>query len=89
MPFKLAANLGSRVDQLEAKKQRVIDAFLHERSIDKSTYQEQLDALNEEIALVELEIHDTKVDEMDLEAALNFATNALSQCRIILDSVLS
>jgi hypothetical protein len=34
--------------------------------------------LNEEIALAELEIHDTKIDELDLEGALNFAANSLS-----------
>jgi len=76
--LKLGATLQSRVDGLKARRQRVIDAFLHERSIDKPTYKEQLDLLNEEIALAELEIHETRIDEMDLEAALNFATNALS-----------
>ncbi len=59
-------------------RQRVIVAFLHERSIDKPTYKEQLDLLNEEIALAELGIHETRIDEMDLDAALNLATNALS-----------
>jgi hypothetical protein len=46
--------------------------------IDKSTYQEQVDLLNEQIALVDLEIYDTKLEELDLEAALNVATEALS-----------
>lgn len=44
----------------------------------KSPYQEQVDLLNEEIALVDLEIYETKLEEWDLDAALNFATNALS-----------
>ena len=34
--------------------------------------------MNEETALAEIEIHENKIDEMDLEAALNCATNALS-----------
>jgi hypothetical protein len=55
------------------RRQRVIDA-----SIDKSTYQEQVDLLNEEITLTELEIYDTKLEELDLEAALNFAVSALT-----------
>jgi hypothetical protein len=59
-------------------RQRVIDAFLREGPIDKLTYQEQLDLLNEEITLAELEIYDSKLEELDLEAALNFATSALS-----------
>jgi hypothetical protein len=75
--IKLATTLGSRVDTLKAKRQRVIDAFVHEQLIDKSTYQEQVDLLIEEIALVELEIYETKLEELDVEAALNYATNAL------------
>ena len=76
--IKLAATLQSRLDSLKARRQRVIDAFLHDRSIDKATYQEQVDLLNEEVTLTELEIYDTKIEELDLEAALNFAVNALS-----------
>ena len=56
----------------------MIDAFLHEPSLDKRTYQEQLNLVNEKITLAELEIHDSKLEELDLEAALNFATAALS-----------
>jgi hypothetical protein len=32
--------------------------------------------------LVNLEIHDTKVEELDIEAALNFATHALSNAAL-------
>ena len=56
----------------------MVDAFIHDRVIDKSTYDEQLPQVNEEIALTQLEIHEAKLDELDIEAALNFATNALS-----------
>lgn len=76
--IRLTATLLSRLDSLKAKRQRVIDAFLHERTIDKPTYQDQVNLLNEEITLAELEIYDTKIEELDLEAALNFAVNALS-----------
>ena len=75
--IKLVTTLQSGVVALQAKRQRVIDAFLHERVIDKTTYQEQLDLLNEEVALTELEIYETKLEELDLEAALNFAICAL------------
>jgi hypothetical protein len=76
--IRLVATLESRVAALKAKRQRVIDAFLYERVIDRTTYQEQLDLLNEEVALTELEIYETKLEELDLEAALNFAMSALS-----------
>ena len=74
---RLVSTLESRVTELKAKRQRVIDAFLHERSIDRATYQEQLDSLNDEIALVQLEVYDARLEELDVEAALNYATNAL------------
>ena len=76
--IRLAATLESRVHSLKLKRQRVIDGFLHERSIDKPTYKEQLDLLNEEIVLPELEVYETKLEELDIEASLNFATSALS-----------
>jgi len=41
-----------------------------------STYKEQVDLLNEEITLAELEVYDSRLEELNLEAALNFATNA-------------
>lgn len=34
--------------------------------------------LNEEIVLADLEIHDTRFEDLDIEAALNFATGALT-----------
>ena len=70
------------MDARKAKRQRVIDAFLHERLIDRSTYQEQLDLVNKQIAMVDLEIYDTKLEELDLETALNFATSALSNAAL-------
>ena len=65
--IRLTVTLQLRLDSLEAKRQRVIDAFLHERSIHKATYQDQVNLLNEEITLAELEIYDTKIEELDLD----------------------
>jgi len=69
-----AAMLQSRLDSVKARRQRVIDAFIQERSIDKSTYQDQVNLLNEQITLTELEIYDTKIEELDLEAAAEFCS---------------
>lgn len=57
---------------LRARKQRLDEAFLYERIIDKQTYQEQLDKLREEIALAEIEERDARIQELDIEAAVNF-----------------
>ena len=50
---------------------------MKDRSIDRSTYQEQLASLNDQIALVQREAYDARLEELDIEAALNYATNAL------------
>src|SRR5262249_4732092 len=47
---RLVSTLEARIADLKAKRQRVIDAFLHERSIDRATYQEQFESLNADIA---------------------------------------
>ena len=57
---------------LRARKQRLDEAFLYERIIDKQTHQEQLDKLREEIALAEIEERDARIQELDIEAAVNF-----------------
>ena len=67
----------ARVTDLKAKRQKLIEAFVYQHSIEKSVYQEQLDLLEDEIAIVQLEIHDARVEELDIQAALNYATNAL------------
>ena len=41
-------------------------------------YKEQLDLLDDEVALAQIELHDATLEELDIEAALNYATNALS-----------
>jgi hypothetical protein len=76
--IKTGKALENNLNRLRVKRQRVIDAFFHERVIDKATYEDQLAHVREEIAIMELEIYDAKLDELDIEAALNFATNALS-----------
>jgi site-specific DNA recombinase len=74
----IAAALSLRLRELEEKKQRVIEAFLHRHEIDKETYQNQLDRTREEIAVAELELHDAKLEEFDMDASLGFATSVLS-----------
>ncbi len=62
---------------MKAKRQKLIEAFVYQHSIEKSLYQEQLELLENEIALVQLDAYDAKLEELDVEAALNYATNAL------------
>ncbi len=61
-----------RLASLRERKQRLIEAFVYERTIDKQTYQEQLDKLSEEIALAEIEECDARIQQMDIQAAVSF-----------------
>jgi site-specific DNA recombinase len=54
------------------RKQRLVEAFVYQRAIDESTYQEQLNKLNEAIALAEINERDTRIEETDVQAAVRF-----------------
>jgi site-specific DNA recombinase len=70
--------LQDRLDTLHGKKDRVVEAFLHERLIDQATYQRQVANLDEEIASAEVAVHEAHVDEIDVEGVLGFAEHLLS-----------
>ena len=75
--IKLVSALESRVTELKAKRQKLIEAFVYQHSIEKSIYQEQLELIDDDIALAQLDVHDAKLEELDIEAALNYAPSAL------------
>jgi site-specific DNA recombinase len=75
--IKLVTTLESRITELKAKRQKLIEAFVYKHSIEKSVYQEQFELLENEIALVELDAYDAKLEDLNVEAALNYATDAL------------
>ena len=66
-----------RLSELRVRKDRLVEAFVHRRAIDQATYQEQLDKLNEELTLTEIEDRDAGLDELDVQAAVNFAEYVL------------
>jgi site-specific DNA recombinase len=57
---------------LRERKQRLVEAFVYQRAIDPSTYQEQLDKLNEGIALGEINERDARIEETDVQAAVSY-----------------
>lgn len=61
-----------RSNDLLGRKQRLFETFAYKDAIDQRTYEEQRDKLNEEIALAELEERDTRIEEMDVQAAVSF-----------------
>jgi site-specific DNA recombinase len=57
---------------LNDRKQRLVETFVYDRTIDPPTYQEQLDKLNELIALAEISERDARIEELDVQAAVSF-----------------
>jgi hypothetical protein len=55
---------------LRDRKQPLVEAFVYQRAIDRRTYQEQLDKLNEEIAFAEINERDARIEQMDVQAAV-------------------
>lgn len=53
---RLRGSLLGVVDNLRSRLDRVEDAYLHERTIDRASYERQRDKLREELALAELEL---------------------------------
>ena len=76
--IKLTEALRKKIELIKQSKNRLVDAFLHQGKIDQDTYQDQLDRLREEHALAEMELNEARIEELDIEAIVNFATSVLS-----------
>jgi len=69
--------IARRLGELRSRKNLLVEAFVYKHAIDEQTYGEQLDKLNEEITLAEIEEQDARLDELDVEAAVEFAQYVL------------
>ena len=70
------SKLQERLEGFKAKKKRLLDALLDMR-VKQADYEEANNDLAEEIAGVELAIHEAKLDELDIEALLGFSEHVL------------
>jgi hypothetical protein len=71
------ASAEHRAKAIQQKLDRLDDAFIYKESIDLGTYERQRDRLREELTLVEIDRHGSKVEEFDVEGILNFAQRVL------------
>ncbi len=71
------ASADHRTKAIQQKLDRLDDAFIYKESIDLGTYERQRDRLREELTLVEIDRHGSKVEEFDVEGILNFAERVL------------
>jgi hypothetical protein len=63
--------------KLQQKLHRLDDAFLFERSIDIDTYDRHADRVREQMTLLKIDEHTSKLEELDVEGILAFAERVL------------
>jgi site-specific DNA recombinase len=69
----LNVSLRQHLDDLNQRKDRLVETFVYEKAIDQKTYERQLDKLNEQIMLAEMQEREAKLEAYDVDAVLNFA----------------
>ncbi len=74
-----AATVRRRIADLEHRKKRFVEAYVVEQAVDRKTYQREVAAIDEALTLLHLELHDTAVEDLDLEAAFGFASHVLTR----------
>ena len=67
-----------RIAKLGQKLERLEEAFIYRQAVDQTTYDEQRDKLREELTLAELELHEIRLEELDVEGVLAFAEHLLT-----------
>jgi len=82
-----ASSLKNHIEDLEQRRERLVDTFVYKKAIDQNTYQRELDKLNEQIVLAEMAENDAKLEGYDVESVLNFAAHViLNASRLWLES---
>jgi site-specific DNA recombinase len=72
-----AQNATRTVSVIQAKLDKLDDAYLFEERIDRDTYERQRDRLREEMTIAQMVKHSSDLDEMDVEGILAFAERVL------------
>ena len=65
------------MDNLRERKKKLNDAFVYQSAIDPKTYGEMKDQLDEQILRMQMELSNTQLNELDVEAVLNFGESLL------------
>jgi site-specific DNA recombinase len=68
----------ARCDALRCRLDEVEQAFIHERRIDRDSYERRRDQLRADIALGEMESGDAKIAELDVEGVMAYAEDVLT-----------
>jgi site-specific DNA recombinase len=76
-----------KITDLKRRKDQLVEAFVFQKVIDEDTYKEQLAKLNEAMVMAEIDQHDQRTEELDIEAVLDFAERvSLNTSRLWLEA---
>src|SRR5262249_7579596 len=67
-----------RLADLERRKQKLVRAYIYDQAIDRPTYDRELATLEESLTFTNLELRDTQIEDLDLEASLGFGRSLLT-----------
>jgi hypothetical protein len=67
-----------RVAELQQRSDRLEEAFIYEKTIDHAVYIKHKDRVQEELTIAELELHDARIDALDVEGVLEFAEHLIA-----------
>ena len=70
--------LKSQRVELQQRIDRLEEAFIFEKTIDHAVYVKQKDRVEEELAIAELELHDARIEKLDIDGVLAFAEHLIS-----------
>lgn len=73
--------LNRRIEELEDRRQKLVEAYLYRGAIEAAVYRRQDDKLSEEFAIARMQLHEKELDEIDVEGALNFADAVMFDAR--------
>jgi site-specific DNA recombinase len=81
------AYLEAELARLKDRRTRLDNRFIYEEAIDRDTYQAHLARLAEETAVAEMQLHDARIEEIDVEGVLGFARQlAMNASRLWLEA---
>ncbi len=67
-----------RLRRIVARKDRLVEEYVHRRAIDEPTFHRHMDLLSEQETLAKLRLHDAELDGLDVENVLAFAARVLT-----------
>jgi site-specific DNA recombinase len=75
---QMRQRLSRTLEDLRGQKDKVVAAFIQRGAIDQKTYEREASRLDQEIALTESDLHDARLEELDVEGMLAFAEYVLT-----------